>query len=279
MSVRDKIVLLSALVIIVGGALVINGRFNAGLVSNNSASETTNVSEEQSVAFPRQLSIKDIDTLKDARGAVEMIREKSVNTAENTAAATAVSETPQTRTPIETRTIRKEAFAAVRATAQVAVPAKEEPAITGSVYVVQKGQTLTDIAIDVFNDKSNAISNAKKIYELNKDILPSMDKIKVGQKLRIPSGASAAETQPGKHVSKLRQFADSMPDKVQFMSSKYVPEPKGQLYVVKKGDSLWTIAKQSLGNGSRYKEIVEMNKEVLGKNSKLSPGMAIVIPN
>jgi nucleoid-associated protein YgaU len=276
MSVRDKIVLLSALIIIVGGALIINGRFNAEQASRNTAATASSSTDEQSVVLPRQLSIKDIDTLKDARGAVEAIRQQTLEAVEAANPQKIAANKPDIT--IETRTIRKEAAEAVRATAQVAQAANTQP-LTGSTYTVQKGQTLSDIAIVVFNNKSDAITNAKKIYELNKDILPSMDKIKAGQKLRIPAASNTESEKADTQKSKLRQFADSMQDKVQFMSSKYAPAPKGTLYVVKKGDSLWNISKSSLGSGSRYKEIIEMNKELLEKDKKLSPGMAIVIPN
>lgn len=45
-------------------------------------------------------------------------------------------------------------------------------------------------------------------------------------------------------------------------------------YTVKKGDSYWAIALNLLGNGSRYKEIQELNN-----NKALYPGDVIKIPN
>ena len=46
-------------------------------------------------------------------------------------------------------------------------------------------------------------------------------------------------------------------------------------YTVKKGDSLWAIAKKQLGNGSRYPEIVKLNQ--LGKKG-IKPGQKLKIP-
>lgn len=258
MSVRDKIVLLSALIIIVGGALIINGRFNAATADVSSQSENAS---ESSVSFPRQLAIKDIDTLNDARGAVKIIKDRALEVVE-------VAKPKQ----VANRTISKEASSAIRATVEVTPKHKSVKTVSGSTYTVKKGQTLTDIAIVVYNEKTNAIKNARKIYELNKDVLTSMDKIKVGQKLRVPS-LNKQDT------SKLKQLAEAMPDKIQFMSSKYSSAPKGKLYVVKKGDSLWNIAQANLGSGKRYNEIIKANKSLLGKSNKLSPGMAILIPN
>lgn len=48
---------------------------------------------------------------------------------------------------------------------------------------------------------------------------------------------------------------------------------------VKSGDTLWTIAKKYLGNGSRYMEIYEANKDIIGSNPNLIyPGQVFTIP-
>lgn len=55
------------------------------------------------------------------------------------------------------------------------------------------------------------------------------------------------------------------------------PAPKS--YTVKTGDSLWAIAKRLLGSGSRWREIYELNKTVIGKNPNLIfPGQVLKIP-
>ena len=50
---------------------------------------------------------------------------------------------------------------------------------------------------------------------------------------------------------------------------------KYKTYTVKKGDSLWAIAKKQLGSGSRYPEIVKLNQ--LGKKG-IQPGQKLKIP-
>lgn len=47
---------------------------------------------------------------------------------------------------------------------------------------------------------------------------------------------------------------------------------------VKKGESLWGIAAETLGNGSRYMEIFEANKPMLSDPDKIYPGQNLRIP-
>jgi hypothetical protein len=55
------------------------------------------------------------------------------------------------------------------------------------------------------------------------------------------------------------------------------PPPK--TYTVKPGDTLWAIAKKTLGDGSRWKEIYQANLSVIGKDpSLIIPGQTLRIP-
>lgn len=53
-----------------------------------------------------------------------------------------------------------------------------------------------------------------------------------------------------------------------------------QVYVVKKGDCLWTIAKKFYGDGSKYMTIYNANKKLLGKRSPnlIYPNEKLTIP-
>ncbi|MGQ0286982.1 peptidoglycan-binding protein LysM [Pasteurellaceae bacterium 22721_9_1] len=51
-----------------------------------------------------------------------------------------------------------------------------------------------------------------------------------------------------------------------------------EFYVIQKGDTLWAIAEKAYGNGTKYKAIVEANKEVIKDENKIFPGQKIRLP-
>lgn len=56
--------------------------------------------------------------------------------------------------------------------------------------------------------------------------------------------------------------------------------PQKTTYTVKPGDCLWNIARKFLGNGSRYMEIYEANKAIIGSNPNLIyEGQIFTIPS
>jgi nucleoid-associated protein YgaU len=51
-----------------------------------------------------------------------------------------------------------------------------------------------------------------------------------------------------------------------------------EYYEIQSGDTLWAIASKFLGNGSKYPEIFEANREVIKGLDKIYPGQKIRIP-
>ena len=51
-----------------------------------------------------------------------------------------------------------------------------------------------------------------------------------------------------------------------------------EYYEIKKGDSLWKIAKNVYGDGNKYPKIFEANKEVIKDPDLIFPGQMIRIP-
>jgi hypothetical protein len=58
------------------------------------------------------------------------------------------------------------------------------------------------------------------------------------------------------------------------------PPPPERIYTVVKGDSLWKIAQEHLGNGALYPKIIAANPDRLkDEKSVIHPGDQLVIPN
>ena len=49
-------------------------------------------------------------------------------------------------------------------------------------------------------------------------------------------------------------------------------------YIVREGDTLWRIAAEQLGDGSRYKEISKLNAGILKDEDSLAIGMRLSLP-
>lgn len=54
--------------------------------------------------------------------------------------------------------------------------------------------------------------------------------------------------------------------------------PKNASYTVKSGDCLWNIAKKQLGDGSRWKEIYELNKDKISNPNLIYPNQSLTMP-
>lgn len=56
------------------------------------------------------------------------------------------------------------------------------------------------------------------------------------------------------------------------------PVASGTTYTVAAGDCLWNIAKKLYGDGSRYREIQEANKDIVANPNLIYPGQVLTIP-
>lgn len=61
-------------------------------------------------------------------------------------------------------------------------------------------------------------------------------------------------------------------------STRTTKEPSGGTYTVKKGDSLWKIAKQFYGNGAEYTKIYNANKDKIKNPNVIHIGQVLTIP-
>ena len=54
---------------------------------------------------------------------------------------------------------------------------------------------------------------------------------------------------------------------------------KNKTYIVKKGDCLYNIAKKELGDGARWKEIYNLNKDKIENPDLIYPDQKLTLPN
>ncbi|OHB83457.1 MAG: hypothetical protein A2Z38_06430 [Planctomycetes bacterium RBG_19FT_COMBO_48_8] len=117
------------------------------------------------------------------------------------------------------------------------------------------------------------------IFTNNCNAQTSSNNISFGQSLVIPK-LSASELDK---INIASIFPSSMFEKVESIGRRHISsdnhEAKGVQYVVRKGDTLWNIAADQLGNGSRYKEISKLNADVLKNDNDLTIGMRLSLPD
>ncbi|MBN1127063.1 MAG: LysM peptidoglycan-binding domain-containing protein [Sedimentisphaerales bacterium] len=153
-------------------------------------------------------------------------------------------------------------------------------------YVVQPGDSLGKIAKSIFGDiLGNKIEVVDKIYQANPQ-LPNKHDIKVGQELTIPDlfteqkvekTQSLPNPEPGFFARVERVFSLGA-DKPAEKESSPPPQTIYATYNVRPDDTLWDIAQEKLGNGNRYKEILDLNKNKIKDPHTIPTGLILKLP-
>jgi len=147
-------------------------------------------------------------------------------------------------------------------------------------YTVAEGDNLADIAKQFYGAlEGNRRVNVLRVFQANRHLLRSPHEISVGQKLVIPPlGVSDADMNAIGSI-----FPSSMFENVESIGRRYSSADNRNAkrpvqYVVREGDTLWLVASEQLGNGSRYKEISRLNPRLLEDEDSLTIGMRLNIP-
>ncbi|MBN2445388.1 MAG: LysM peptidoglycan-binding domain-containing protein [Phycisphaerae bacterium] len=129
------------------------------------------------------------------------------------------------------------------------------PALAGESYTVKEGDLLTYIVRDRYGSESYLAA----VVAANPGMNP--DRILVGQKIKLPPKNTVDTRQP-----------TSTPAATGGRSA------DGLTYVVEEGDTLTKIAKNALGDGERWKEIYELNKDKLESADVVTVGLKLKLP-
>jgi nucleoid-associated protein YgaU len=158
--------------------------------------------------------------------------------------------------------------------------AKSNGSALPKIYVVIDGDSLAVIAKKVYGyQHGNKRINISRIFQANRGIMKSPDEIYVGQRLVIPP---LSDSQSGEDkIEKL--FCPASFERVESIGQRQIVTDSGSAkesrhYVVQEGDSLWQIAAEQLGDGTRYQEIAELNASILEDEDNLVIGMRLKLP-
>jgi nucleoid-associated protein YgaU len=149
------------------------------------------------------------------------------------------------------------------------------------IYEVTDGDNLALIAKKYYGEiEGNKRANIMRIFEANRNILKAADEIQVGQKLIIPplrgSASSKEKSKDGLMSSIVEKVTSIGREHLSLKKPGRTKQEKS--YTVREGDSLWKIAADQLGDGSRYTEVAKLNDDVLSDEDSLTVGMTLKIP-
>ncbi len=150
------------------------------------------------------------------------------------------------------------------ATASVSLE-PEEPQFV--LHKVKRGENLGDLAKKYLGNRNLHM----EIYNANRDDLMNPNDLRIGMTLKIP--VPAAPAQPEKPVT-------PAPVKPEAPVAPTTPPeaPAYSEYTVKRGESLSSIALDTLGDSERYMEIYNANRDIMKNPDALHKGMVLKIP-
>lgn len=115
----------------------------------------------------------------------------------------------------------------------------------------------------------------RALAQHNRQEVPEADSIRIGQVVAVPPVEQLEARYPS-----LCPKPDHR-DAAKSRSLAAAAQPlRGRVYVVQEGDTLFDIARHELGSRARVAELIELNREVLGRQiNYLTPGMRLLLPD
>lgn len=155
-------------------------------------------------------------------------------------------------------------------TGAAAQPLTPDDAAKPGQYTVEPNDNYWTISQKVYGDGSYF----KAIYQHNSRQHPKPERLQVGEVLQVPDVAT---------LQKLYPDLCPKPGHAATTSQRMTPasariRPGTKVYVVEEGDTLYRIAKEQLGNPSKFGQIYQLNRDVLRDIDYLKPGTELLIP-
>jgi nucleoid-associated protein YgaU len=136
-------------------------------------------------------------------------------------------------------------------------------------YTVRSGDTLTRIASAHYGSRSKSVIDA--IFDANRSVLADRDSLRVNVELVLPAIPGA-----GAGSSKQRTLADAPARSTMRPAGK--PSERFRWYQINKNDRYISIARAQLGDGGRWREIYELNKDKFPDPGRIREGVRIKLP-
>jgi len=201
-------------------------------------------------------------------------------------------EVPRHGAPMNERSSPQQAYAPME---------KPEPSNIGQVsaiqakladYTVESGDTLSKIALKQYGSKSKA--GIQAIFEANRNSLSSPDSVRAGMTLVIPRLDSPAAHRtktapPSPTLTESAQSHEKAADashgksqgrnEAEHKTAEASVSEKFRWYQIKKNDRYVNIARNQLGDGDRWHEIYELNKDKFPDPGQIREGVRIKLPS
>ena len=136
------------------------------------------------------------------------------------------------------------------------------------MVTVKEGETLSELA----SEHLGSAGKWQLIMDVNADVLKKPEQLRAGMKLRIPAEPVVAV------IEEANEALTGSPTARQTQPEREAQPTNTKTYTVKEGDSLYRIAQQLLGDGDRYDEIYQANKDKLSSASDIRVGMTLKLP-
>lgn len=159
-------------------------------------------------------------------------------------------------------------------------PGREWP----KYHRVERGETLVGLSRRYYGDAGKV----DLILAANPEVVDPRS-VKVGTRLTMPSpmpaasaGSVISEPRPVSLIARAPTPAPGEPEAAKPslpVARGASAAPAGRTYTVRSGDTLYSIAEDELGASRRWKELFELNRQLLGgKPDRLRPGMVLTLP-